>query len=199
MGQELACTLRYRKRTLAGKAYLETAHILFRGEERLKIAFEQLTGVHAAGGVLKLEFAEGPALFDLGAAAEKWAHKILHPPTRLEKLGLKPGLAIAVEGELEPQFLSEIGEAAGPIVTKPTAKADLLFFAAQTTADLARIAKFKSRLNPRGAVWVVYPKGIAAIREVEVIEAGRAAGLKDIKVASFSATHTALKFALPVR
>jgi hypothetical protein len=45
----------------------------------------------------------------------------------------------------------------------------------------------------------VYPKGVAAIREIEVIEAGRAAGLKDIKVASFSSTHTALQFALPVR
>src|SRR5580693_7752884 len=120
MGQELDCTLRYRKRIFAGKAYLETAYILFRGEERLKIAFEQLTDVHAAGGVLKLEFAEGPALFELGAAAEKWARKILHPPTRLEKLGVKAGLAIAVEGEMEAEFLRELGE-----VTGTKSKADL--------------------------------------------------------------------------
>jgi hypothetical protein len=194
MGQELDCTLRYHQRTLTGKAYLETAYILFRGEERLKILFEQLTGVHAAGGVLKLEFADGPALFELGAAAEKWARKILHPPTRLEKLGVKPGLAIAVEGDMDADFLREIGEAAAA-----RAKADLLFFAAQRAADLARIAKLKARLKPRGALWVVYPKGVAAIREIEVIEAGRAAGLKDNKVASFSTTHTALRFALPVR
>jgi hypothetical protein len=190
MGQELDCTLRYRNRTLAGKAYLETAYILFRGEERLKIPFEQLTGVHAAGGVLKLEFAEGPALLELGAAAGKWARKILHPPSRLEKLGVKPGLAIAVEGTLDAEFLREIGEVAGA-----TAKADLLFFAAQRTADLERVAKLAARLKPRGALWVVYPKGVAAIREIEVIEAGRAAGLKDNKVASFSSTHTALRFA----
>jgi hypothetical protein len=194
MGQELDCTLRYRQRILAGKAYLETAYILFRGEERLKIPFQELTGVHAAGGVLKLEFAEGPALFELGAAAEKWARKILHPPTRLEKLGVKPGLAIAVEGELEAEFLREIGA-----VVSAKASADLLFFAVQKTAGLARIGKLTARLNPRGALWVVYPKGVAAIREIEVIEAGRAAGLKDNKVASFSATHTALRFALPVR
>jgi hypothetical protein len=194
MGQELDCTLHYRKRTLTGKAYLETAFILFRGEERLKIRFEQLTGVHAAGGVLRLEFAEGPALFELGAAAGKWARKILHPPTRLEKLGVKPGLAIAVGGELELEFLREIGEVAGA-----KTKVDLLFLAAQRTADLARIAKLKARLKPRGALWVVYPKGVTAIREIEVIEAGRAAGLKDNKVASFSSTHTALRFAWPAR
>jgi hypothetical protein len=194
MGQELDCTLRYRKRTLVGKAYLETAYVLFRGEERLKIPFDELRGVHASEGVLKLEFAQGPALFELGAAAEKWARKILHPPTRLEKLGVKPGLAIAVEGQFEAEFLREIGD-----VAAAKAKADLLFFAAEKSADLARIAKLKARLNPRGALWVVYPKGVAAIREIEVIEAGRAAGLKDIKVASFSSTHTALKFTLPVR
>ena len=39
---------------------------------------------------------------------------------------------------------------------------------------------------------------MTAIREVEVIERGRTAGLKDVKVASFSATHTALKFVIPV-
>lgn len=194
MGQELACTLHHRNRSLTGKAYLETAYILFRGEERLKVPFEQLTGVHAAGGILKLDFADGPALFELGAAAKKWARKILHPPTRLEKLGVKPGLAMAVEGELEPAFLTEIGDTVGP-----KAKADLLFFAAGSAADLTRIAKLKARLNPRGGLWVVYPKGVTAIREVEVIAAGRAAGLKDIKVASFSPTHTALRFAFPVR
>src|ERR1700722_11234843 len=121
MGQELACTLRYRKQTLAGKAYLETAYILFRGEERPQIPFNQPTRAHAAAGILKLEFAEGPALFELGAAAEKWARKILHPPTRLEKLGVKPGLAIAVEGELEAEFLREIGG-----VVSAKARADLL-------------------------------------------------------------------------
>jgi hypothetical protein len=195
MGQELSCTLRYRERILTGKAYLETAYVLFRGEERIKIPFDQLTGVHAAGGVLRLEHAEGEALFELGAAAEKWARKILHPPTRLEKLGVKPGVSIAVEGELELEFLAEI---AGAMVA-PKAKADLLFVAARKTQELTRIAKLKPRLNPHGALWVVYPKGDAAIREIEVIQAGRAAGFKDNKVASFSSTHTALRFALPVR
>jgi hypothetical protein len=44
------------------------------------------------------------------------------------------------------------------------------------------------------ALWVVYPKGVEAIREIEVIEAGRSAGLKHTKVARCSDTHTALRF-----
>ena len=43
-------------------------------------------------------------------------------------------------------------------------------------------------------VWVIYPKGIQAVTENDVIKAGRSVGFADIKVASFSATHTALKF-----
>ena len=70
MGQELECTMRYRNRRLAGKAYLETDHLLFRGDERLKIALKDLTRVAAAGGVLNLEFAGGPAELELGKAQQ---------------------------------------------------------------------------------------------------------------------------------
>ena len=45
---------------------------------------------------------------------------------------------------------------------------------------------------------MIYPKGIETIREIDVIEAGRAAGLKDTKVVRFSPTHTGLRFTIPV-
>ena len=194
MGQELDCRLQYRKRTLPGKAYLESDYLLFRGEERLKIAFKDLTAVRADGDLLKLEFAGGPAALELGKAAEKWAQKILHPPTRAGKLGLKPGLAVRLAGEFEAAFLEDLRGS----TVEEKGKADLVFFAAATAQDLARIGKLKSWLKPSGGLWVVYPKGVAAIREIEVLEAGRAAGLKDTKVASFSATQTALRFVIPV-
>lgn len=194
MGQELDCRLQYQKRTSAGKAYLETDYLLFRGEERLKVAFKDLTAVHADGGLLKLEFPGGPAALELGKAAGKWAQKILHPPTRAGKLGLKPGLTVRLAGDFEPEFLEELSGSA----VEEKGKADLVFFRAAAARDLARVGKLKSWLKPAGALWVVYPKGVPAIREIEVLGAGRAAGLKDTKVASFSATHTALRFVIPV-
>jgi hypothetical protein len=195
MGQELACTLRYGRQTLAGKAYLETDHVLFRGGERLKILLKDLTGVEAAGGILTLQFPGGPAAFELGKAAEKWADRILHPPSRASKLGVKPGLSVRVAGAFEADFLAELEglETAGP-----RAAADLVFFAAAQRDDLSRVGKLAGGMKADGALWIVYPKGAAAIRETEVIAAGRDAGLKDVKVASFSATHTALKFVVPV-
>ena len=50
MGQELECRMQYQKRSLAGKAYLETDHILFRGDERVKIALKDVTSVIRQGG-----------------------------------------------------------------------------------------------------------------------------------------------------
>src|SRR5215467_5182169 len=108
MGQELACTMRYRRQILTGKAYLETDHILFRGDERLKILLKDLTSVKADAGMLHLEFPAGPAKLELGKAAEKWASKILNPPSRADKLGVKPGLTVRLVGDFDPDFVKEL-------------------------------------------------------------------------------------------
>lgn len=193
MGQELECRMHYQRRTLAGKAYLETDFLLFRGDERVKIPFKDLKAVQAADGMLYLDFGGGPARLELGAAAEKWAAKILHPPSRADKLGVKAGLSVRVVGEFEAEFLEELGG-----LEEARGKVDLVFVSAAAKKDLARLGQLVGGMKAAGALWVVYPKGVAAIREIEVIEAGRASGLKDVKVASFSASHTALKFVISV-
>ena len=190
MGQERECTLRYAGSRQTGKAYLETDFILFRGEPRLKVMFSELKGVAAKDGALRLDFPGGPAVLELGEAAEKWAEKILHPSSRVDKLGIKTGTRIRIVGDLEPEFLKEARDA-GATVT--AGAADLVLLKAENRADLKRLAK----LTDGAAIWVIYPKGTAAIREIEVIEAGRSAGLKDTKVTRFSTTHTALRFAPP--
>lgn len=191
MGQERECRLRFGGKVITGKAYLETDYLLFRGAQWLKLSFSELAGVQAEGGALRLDFAGGPAVIELGDAAARWAQKILHPPSRLEKLGVKPGTKLRLIGALEPDFLKE-AVAGGAILTGSTP--DLIFLAAEKSADLRPIPK---GMAAAAALWVVFPKGVTAIREVEVIEAGRAAGLKDTKVARFSSTHTALRFAPP--
>ena len=191
MGQELECRMRYRKRSLAGKAYLETDHLLFRGEERLKIAFQDLTSVAASDGVLRLEFAGNLAELELGKAAEKWAEKILHPPSRLDKLGVKAGTRVQLLGGFDVAFIEELRERGAVEVDRD---AEAVFYAAGRREDLARLRELAG-----AALWVIYPKGSAEIREVEVIEAGRSAGMKDVKVARFSETHTGLKFVSPAR
>jgi hypothetical protein len=195
MGLEQDCRMQYQRRAMAGKACLETDYVLFRGEERLKIWIRDLQSVTAKAGMLHLDFPGGPASLELGAAAEKWAHKILHPPSRAAKLGIKPGLSVRVAGEFDRGFLDELRDVQ---TITGSARADLIFFAAPDRKALGQIPKLAATLKPAGALWVVYPKGVQTVREIEVLDAGRAAGLKDTKVASFSPTHTALRFVIPV-
>jgi hypothetical protein len=74
---------------------------------------------------------------------------------------------------------------------------DLIFVGVEKAADLARAAKATPSLSNAGSLWIVYPKGKQEIKEQQVLDAGRQAGLVDVKVVSFSATHTALKFVRP--
>jgi hypothetical protein len=196
MGAEAKCKVSFQRATAEGTALLETHYLQFRSADlRLKLFFKDLKSVTSAKGLLKLETLNGPATFALGAQAEKWAQKILNPPSRLTKLGVKPGMEVALDGEFD-ELGPELQSAQATTSTGRTA-VDLLFLECPTRERLTRIPKARARLKPAGALWIVYPKGAKTlIGEVEVINAGRDAGLRDVKVCSFSDTHTALKFVI---
>jgi hypothetical protein len=196
MGQEAQCTARFKGESSEGKALLESDHLLFRGSFRLKIPFKDLKGVSAEGGALTLQFADGPAVLNLGPLADKWAKKILTPPTLMEKLGVKQQSRVALDGDFDEPFKAELRERS--IFESAEGSCDLFFFACSAKSELKRIRTLARKLKPTGGLWVVYPKGLKEFTEMDVLLGGRDAGLKDTKVASFSATHTALRFVLPV-
>lgn len=199
MGNELKCQARFGKQSSEGRALLETKELIFRGEFRLKIPFAQMKSVKAVDGELRVEFAGGKASFDLGPQAEKWAHKILHPKSRIKKLGIKAGGKVCVIGELEEAFERELDEVTNAVARgKVAADAEWILLCAESPKELAQAAKLGKALKGAAALWIVYPKGRKELTETDVIAAGRDAGLKDVKVVGFSPTHTALKFVVPV-
>jgi hypothetical protein len=199
VGQEISCTATCDGRKSKGTAQLETDYLLFRGDYRLKIPFADMKKVTATGGRLNIRSAQGKVSIELGERAAKWADKILHPPSVLDKLGVKEGLKISVIGASDDPFLKEIEARAGASVSKrPRKDSDLIFLFAEDSAAAGRVGSLRSSLVPDGAIWIVYPKGKKALTESDVIGAGRDIGLKDVKVAKFSDTHTALKFVIPV-
>lgn len=199
MGNEARCTVRFGKDVSIGKALLETSEILFRGEFRLKIPFASIKSAKAVDGELRLQTLNGLAVFELGPTAGKWCEKILHPKTRIEKLGLKAGASVLLMGRFDADFLKELKQAAVSAVTGEAAKDDeSIFLAVDSQKDLAKIAKIARSLKGAAALWIVYPKGQISPTESDVISAGRKASLKDVKVVGFSPTHTALKFVLPL-
>lgn len=199
MGSEVKCTVRFGKEVSEGKALLEASEVLFRGKFRLKIPFASIKSATAVDGELRLQTANGLAILELGPAAEKWREKILHPKTRIEKIGIKPGARISLFGSFDSDFLEELKPLAGSITKDKVApSADTIFFAAESQKDLSQVAKLAKSMKGATALWIVYPKGQESITENDVITTGRKTGLKDVKVVGFSSTHTALKFVLPL-
>ncbi len=202
LGNEANCVARFGKQKARGKALLETSELIFRSEDgalRLKFAFADIQSAAAADGELRVEGPEGAAIFELGANAAKWCEKILHPKTRVEKLGIKPNAAVSLIGNLNADFLAELRVQTKTVSNgKVTMDTEWIFFAVDSSKDLSQISKVAKSLKGAAGLWIVYPKGQKQITENDVIAAGRKSGLKDVKVVGFSSTHTALKFVIPV-
>jgi hypothetical protein len=126
----------------------------------------------------------------------------------LDKLGVRPGMRIAIVGDvgevsdgdaLRP-FTALLDDRTSDItVGEPAPDTDLIFLAADSTAELEALPTLRRRLPPTGAIWVVSRKGRAAtLRDVEVIAAAKANDLIDNKVVAFSAARTALRLVIPV-
>jgi hypothetical protein len=144
-------------------------------------------------GVRKRAMSRKPSA-KLRAPERDYSHRLLS-----DKLGVKPGQKIAVLGVESAEFLSELAARVPEYSRgKRLNGADLIFFSAEATADLAQLSSLARSMQKDGAIWVVYPKGQEHIREMDVITAGKSAGLTDNKVCSFSSTHTALRFCIPV-
>jgi hypothetical protein len=205
MGQQIELRARRGGKPGKGTALLETDYLLFRGSgakgaaPRVKIPFNGIQSLKADGAWLRIAHSGGTLELELGARAEKWAAKIRSPKGRLDKLGATAGARVTLTGAVDAGFRGELAARGCEIAEgAPARGAALVFYGAEIRADLARIKRLAARLAPDGALWVIYPKGQKHITENDVIAAGRSSELKDVKVAGFSATHTALKFVIPL-
>ena len=199
MGEEARTTLTRGEQKLAGKAVLETDELVFRGDARLVIPFRDVRSVASHDGRLTVAFGDEMVTFELGEKAARWAEKIRHPKTLVDKLGVKAGARVAVVRVADEEFRRDLAERVGEFRNgEPTDEVDLVFLGAESVADLGDVVRVQERLARDGAIWVVAPKGGREPREAQVLAAGKDAGLVDTKVVRFSATHTAHKFVIPV-
>jgi hypothetical protein len=198
MGLEVVCVAHYGESVSEGKALLESEDLRFRGEFRLTIPFTEMRSVAADGGNLQVAFGDDLAVFELGAQAERWANRILHRPALLDKLDVRTDAKVALLGHADVEFLTQLRSRTAYVLQHSLAPAlDLIFLRVESVGALDEIDALEPFLRRDGAIWVITPKGKRGISETAVLNAGRAAGYVDIKVASFSATHTAHKFVIP--
>jgi hypothetical protein len=135
----------------------------------------------------------------LGPVAGRWAEKIRSPRSRLDKLGVKPGLRVSVVGLTDPAFKAELS-GAGCVLSwgRLRAESDLVFIGVETEAELKRLEKAGGVIRMDGAIWVIHPKGKDGVKDTAVFARARELGLVATKVAKFSETHTGERLVVPV-
>lgn len=181
------------------KADFASDHVTFSGGRRGEVPYSKIEVLATARGILKLRVDGALMEFPLGAKVDRIAAKVRRPPTLMDKLGVKPGLSVAVVNVGAKAFTVELEKVAPDARHgQPPRPVDLLFLGIRGRDELDRIAGMVDDVKPDGGLWVVYPKGRRDLRESDVLAAGRAAGLKDVKVARVSQDLTALRFVRPV-
>lgn len=199
MGNQVSVPIRYDGAPYDGvKVLLETDEVIVRGDLKLRIPFARIKEAKAAGDDLVLKWDGHELRVPLGRDAAKWTQKILNPKSRLDKLGVKRDHKVCAIGRLDADFLSELDASGADVSRKLRKNADVIFTAIDSRDELDSLLRTRQFLQPSGALWVVRPKGSPALSEAEVMQAGKASGLVDVKVIRFSATHTAEKFVVPL-
>jgi hypothetical protein len=200
MGQQARCVARYAGTESEGQAQLESEDLRFRGDFRLTISFADVQSVEARDGVLHVDFAAGEADFEVGALADRWAEKIRHPRALIDKLDVRSGARVAVLGTIgdAAAFWSQLRARTDLVLEHSLASdLDVIVLGVERRDDLEQVDALEPCLRRNGCLWIVAPRGQPQLTELDVLSAGRAAGLRDAKVARFSATHTAHKFVIP--
>ncbi len=115
------------------------------------------------------------------------------------RLGVQPGARLAVIAAPDP-FRAELTLPDGvDLRTSARGRVDVLMFFATRHAELARRFPTLARaVAGDGGLWIAWPKrtaGIASdLSEARVREAGRAAGLVDVRTAAIDDAWSGLRF-----
>lgn len=119
--------------------------------------------------------------------------------SRLDKLGVKAAMRVAVLRPRDAEFLAELGSRTDDTVTRqPRKQTEMVFHLVERTTQLHRLKTLRSSIRQNGAIWVLWRKGRHEVKQQDVMAAAKAHGLVDIKVASFSDELSALQLVIPL-
>jgi hypothetical protein len=121
----------------------------------------------------------------------------------VQKLGIKPGFRIFVDGAPSP-YGDVIGPLPAGVTIAPRLKAPLDMthvFATQAIALRKKLPACREAIAPDGMVWVSWPKkssGVATdVTENVVRDTALSLGLVDVKVCAIDDTWSGLKLVIP--
>jgi hypothetical protein len=120
----------------------------------------------------------------------------------VDKLGVRPGMRVALVNlavEANDEIRALLADRTSDLTEGlPEPDTDVVLLGAESLDELAPLPELAARIRSNGAIWIVSRKGkTATLRYEQMLDVAKAAGLIDNKVASFSATHTAIRFVIP--
>jgi hypothetical protein len=198
MGLTAECNVLCEQQTYQCKAYLEERALILRGEFRLTMPFTEIGSLESDDERLVVHHNGTTVTLVLGKDAKKWAAKITHPPSLIDKLGVKKGHLVSVLGIHDPRFWDELRNQTSKIAVGTASKdSDWIFVAIESEADLSRLRTLKASIKRTGSIWVLWKKGRKELNEDHIRKAAIGAGLVDVKVARVSDTLSGLKLMIP--
>jgi hypothetical protein len=200
MGWEKKCIAVIDGSEVEGRLQLETDRLYFRSPTaKLNAALKDAT-IKASDGVLIVTVGKKQYEFELGAAANKWVHRIHNPKSLVEKLGLRENTDVIAVGKQYEVIIDELSKGGITLSTrKHESSHDWIFVGVENSDDLKLLAGLSSFIKSNGGIWVIFPKGLPDLKAENVIAAGKASGLVDTKIARVSERLTAMKFVIPVK
>ncbi len=120
-----------------------------------------------------------------------------------KKLGMKPGLRIALPG-IPKEIARELSNAIADCQRVRSAVADFaLLFCSSSVRLHAAPGPWKRRLDPAGAIWLAWPKkssGVATNLDGNVVRRiGLRSGYVDVKVCAIDDVWSGLRFVVRLR
>ncbi|WP_368736633.1 DUF3052 domain-containing protein [Bradyrhizobium campsiandrae] len=123
----------------------------------------------------------------------------------MQKLGIKPGFCIFVDG-LSLAYDDIVGELPDGVKIAKTARPSLDMvhvFAAEAKGLAAKLRLYRRAIAPDGMIWASWPKkasGVATdVTEALVRETALANDLVDIKICAVNEVWSGLKLVIPVK
>jgi len=195
MGREATCRCKWGEEEGDCKVLLEGSELIFRLAIRRRVSLSSLANISTRGGSLLFRVGHDRVQMDLSPeAAERWAKAIATPPPSLAgKLGISSTTRLLVIGKAEAQELSAAVAEAGAVVKK---EANLILICAnsQPEIDHALDQCFEGK-TCSASLWIIHPKGApSGIDGSALRDLLRHRGYVDTKIASVSATLTAIRF-----
>lgn len=120
----------------------------------------------------------------------------------LDKLGIRPGMRVRLEGTVPEELTSRVQATDDvEIVEDDAAPAHIVLYRlTELWAAKPALARLRKAIVPDGAIWVLTAKKGAPdyLRQETLIPLGKAVGLVDNKVASIDEATSAIRFVIPL-